>query len=343
MSCTSAKVCTAVGFQVVDGRHVPLAERWNGTSWSIQRTPKPAGSTSSALVDVSCTSRTFCIALGSLKGGSGTFVERWDGSRWSIHRIPKGLRAIGVSCTSKTACIAVGGGPYTDGLFQFFSVGSSAARWNGSTWSLEPTPKLASAGGLSAVSCASATACLAVGYGPGRNGNYGTLGERWAGTTWSVQRTPTPGGLEDWLWGVSCASAVGCAAVGDFVADTSYDTEPVVERWNGRRWSMQRTPALPPSPASLLGYGNLSHVSCAATNACMAVGTINYPEAAGPTTVLAERWDGSRWTIQATENPGTATSSELNGVSCTSAVTCIAVGSFTNSVTKRVTLVERYS
>jgi hypothetical protein len=38
---------------------------------------------------------------------------------------------------------------------------------------------------------------------------------------------------------------------------------------------MQRTPALSPSPVSTFGYGDLSHVSCAASNVCMAVGSAN--------------------------------------------------------------------
>jgi hypothetical protein len=324
VSCISTKVCTAVGFQGVNrGAAVPLAERWNGRTWSIQRTPKPAGSTFSALIGVSCTSRTFCIALGSFKGGFTTFVERWNGSRWSIQRIPKGFRATGVSCTSKTACIAVGGGAYTDGLGQFFGGGSSVGRWNGSRWSLQRR----SPSGLSDVSCASATACVAVGSGAAR----------WNGTKWSVQRTPNPGfGLGDWLWGVSCSSATACTAVGAANIDSSLDTVPVVDRLHGTRWSMQGTPNLG-APTS-----QFNHVSCASTNACVAVGSQGF----GPPgqSTLAEGWNGSRWAIQRTDNLfGTSGPSELNGVSCTSRRACTAVGSFTNSASTTVTLVERYS
>lgn len=320
VSCLSTKVCTAVGVQSVGGSGVPLAERWNGSSWSIQRTPKPAGSMSSALIGVSCTSRIFCIALGSFKGGFKTFVERWNGSRWSLQRIPKGFRATGVSCTSKTACVAVGGGAYTDGLGQFFGGGSSVGRWNGSRWSLQP----GSPSGLGDVSCASATACVAVGSGAAR----------WNGRRWSVQRTPHPGfGMGDWLWGVSCSSVTACTAVGAANINSASDTVPVVDRLHGTRWSMQGTPNLGGSTSQL------NHVSCASRNACVAVGSQGSAKSA-----LAEGWNGSRWAIQRTDNPlGTGGPSELSGVSCTSRRACVAVGSFTDTAGTTATLVERYS
>lgn len=42
-----------------------LAERWNGTSWAIQRTPgNPAGTPENALAGVLCTSARVCTAAG---------------------------------------------------------------------------------------------------------------------------------------------------------------------------------------------------------------------------------------------------------------------------------------
>lgn len=63
---------------------------------------------------------------------------------------------------------------------------------------------------------------------------------------------------------------------------------------------------------------------------------------------LAEGWDGTSWTIQSTAAPGSFDDT-LNGVSCTSATNCIAVGSF--NVTSLIpemapsplALIERYS
>jgi len=341
VSCTSASVCTAVGVKFVDGRKVALAERWNGTNWSIQRTPTPAGATFSELIHVSCTSRSFCIAVGSFTSSPEhpyqTFVERWNGSEWSIQQIPQGFIGSGVSCTSNTACSAVGGGPYTDGLIQFFTGGLAAERWDGSRWSIQQTPGLGPSG-LSDVSCASQTACVAVGYGVGEQGPYATLAERWNGITWAIQRTPTPGSLEDWLWGVSCPTPTACTAVGDSVVDTLGDTGAVVEHWDGTAWSIQ----LLPSP-SYVFYGSLNGVSCASMKSCIAVGNATGGAGAVYGSIVAAGWDGSSWSIQQTDNPSGAITSDLNGISCTSETACTAVGSFTNGAGTAVTLVERYS
>ena len=43
-SCTSASACTAVGDYVTStGASKTLAERWNGTAWTLQSTPNPSG------------------------------------------------------------------------------------------------------------------------------------------------------------------------------------------------------------------------------------------------------------------------------------------------------------
>jgi len=58
---------------------------------------------------------------------------------------------------------------------------------------------------------------------------------------------------------------------------------------------------------------------------------------------LAERWDGVRWSIQATPVPVGAQSSELLAVSCSSITACTAVGDYTNRAGATVTLIEHWS
>jgi hypothetical protein len=106
-----------------------------------------------------------------------------------------------VSCVSASACTAVG---YHNGATE---AGTLAESWNGTTWSVVPSP---AKGVLDGVSCVSAGACVAVGRFTG-----GTLAESWNGTTWSVVPSPNKGtgGL---LSGVSCVPASGCTAAGDY-------------------------------------------------------------------------------------------------------------------------------
>jgi hypothetical protein len=65
-----------------------------------------------------------------------------------------------------------------------------------------------------------------------------------------------------------------------------------------------------------------------------------YVTGAGGQRTLAEHWDGKRWTIQTTPTGKAIT--QLNGVSCTSAKACLAVGEAYVSGTYR-TLAERWN
>src|SRR5262249_26102077 len=78
VSCPSGSACTAVGqFAVKSGAQRTLAERWNGRSWRIQRTPNPARSPSSRLSAVACPATDACTAVGS--SNSKLLVEQWGG------------------------------------------------------------------------------------------------------------------------------------------------------------------------------------------------------------------------------------------------------------------------
>ena len=71
-----------------------------------------------------------------------------------------------------------------------------------------------------------------------------------------------------------------------------------------------------PSPNPTRRTAILSGVSCVASSGtCMAVGS--YATRGGSKT-LVERWDGASWTIVPSPNPAKASSSSLQGVSCSS-------------------------
>jgi hypothetical protein len=69
-------------------------------------------------------------------------------------------------------------------------------------------------------------------------------------------------------------------------------------------------------------------ISCDQAAACTAAG--EYVTSSGATDALAESWDGSTWTVQATPSPSAASvpSSALGGVSCITAAACTAVGEY---------------
>jgi hypothetical protein len=142
VSCSSATECVAVGsgFGGAPGTQLALAERWNGTSWTVQPTHSPRGAVSSSLSGVSCPSSSMCVAVGSQTTSAGrTFVlaERWNGVSWAVQAIPSPRERTnpslsGVSCASANTCLAVG--RYTNSDGQTVPL---AERWNGTSWTLQ--------------------------------------------------------------------------------------------------------------------------------------------------------------------------------------------------------------
>lgn len=118
ISCLSRTVCVSVGTAGIGNgvTQVPLAERWNGLRWSVQRPPRARGSWDNELKDVSCPNRAMCAAVGyaSYFGrGDEATIEVWDATNWVSQSSPA-LRAArdqdlnAVSCVSREVCTAVG-------------------------------------------------------------------------------------------------------------------------------------------------------------------------------------------------------------------------------------------
>jgi len=218
------------------------------------------------------------------------------------------------------------------------AAGGSGPQQAVAQWAIQPTvnPPDTSASSLLAVSCPSQTMCIAVGYDSNQANIEVTLAEGWNGRRWVIQPTPTPAGaLRSGLSGVSCPTTMTCTAVGAYT-NASGAGVPLAERWNGSRWEIEPRPT--PLGASTSG---LSAVSCSSTTTCTAVG--GYTGGANTGLPLAERWEGSRWVVQTTSDVAGATLSSLNGVSCPSAATCTAVGSYAGRSGIDVTLAERWS
>jgi hypothetical protein len=270
---------------------------------------------------------------------SGAIARAAATSPWSIQPTANpvgGTDSVlsGVSCSSRTACTAVG--YYTNRSLAGVTL---AERWNGQRWSIERTPRVAGAraGLLFAVSCVSSRACVAVGSVTDRAGVTVPLAQRWNGTGWSIQKTPSLMGENhpnlSYLGGVSCASPRYCIAVGYSGNRNGSSGTTLAELWNGAWWSVERTPR---PPRATVGF--LSAVSCVAPRSCTAVGFFNRADAG---IALAERWNGSRWSLERASTPEGAASAQLVGVSCTAQRLCVATGYFTIVTGIEVMLAEQ--
>jgi hypothetical protein len=199
-------------------------------------------------------------------------------------------------------------------------------------------------GYLYGVSCMGATECFAVGYsyvGPNGSLPIKTLIERWNGTSWSIVASPNGyGGKNSELFGVSCATANTCFAVGCYFCAVRTGSSPLVERWNGKTWSILKTPddfssVSCPSPTSCVAPGGATllwngktwsiasklvplgySLSCTSATNCLAAGN-------GP---IVQRWNGKTWSTVLDAPPGNSFGIDFSGVSCASATYCFALG-----------------
>ena len=284
--------------------------------------------------------------------------DRHHPDRWSTRaRIAAGVRRLGTSGTVLLMAAAV----------------LVPAALGGSSAQAAAAPGLQYNDTLSAVSCPAVGTCMAVGTNTSADSVQSPVAEEWHDGSWQVFTVP---GLLD-LFGVSCASATYCVAVG------GSDGQAASELWNGQTWQPLTTQNAG-GPASLLysvdclsatdcmavGYGwpnddqentlverwnghdwrllrtpphsyeveqSLNAVSCLGTTWCMAVGEAFGPQRPRP---LAVQWNGTRWLKVATPRTG----SSLSGLSCTSPANCIAVGGYTNAAGRQMkTLGEQWN
>jgi hypothetical protein len=322
--CTSATGCFAVGAALPPSSSAKtLIEQRNDATWSIVPSPNGAGAILATLNGVACTSATNCFAVG-LGPGSAP-IERWNGTTWSIVANPTSRPLNGIACPSATSCFAVGDGPGQP----------SIQRWNGTQWSVVPSPAPAGdTSRLASVSCSSPTSCFAVGEVT-TGSTSKTLVERWNGSAWSIVPSPNRGSDSNTLTGISCTSPTSCLAVGSFYSFPS-GTLTLSERWNGSSWTVVASPNRAGSSIS-----TLEGIACVTASNCYAVGA---GTTSGGTTSFVLHWNGTTWAGLASAHPGDASSTTLSGVSCSSATSCAAVGSYvnvTNGVTK--TFVVRWN
>ncbi len=217
-----------------------------------------------------------------------------------------------VSCVSGIDCVAVGQRVTSSGTDLNF-----AESWNGHRWrALPQPPSPGSLDSLAAVSCASRSACMAVGsyesVGPAKPKPHVqilNLAELWNGRAWKRLATPDHG-TGNQLTGVSCTAPKHCVAVGWSLSGT------IAESWNGSRWRLMTTPNPAPDIA-------LNAVSCATSSNCVTVGAEDFGD--GP--VVAEVWNGRGWHVHNPPNPS-AIEDSLASVSCAIPAGCIAVGNY---------------
>jgi hypothetical protein len=237
-----------------------------------------------------------------------------------------------VSCPSAGNCSAVGSYVDSFGDRQGLLLTETAGKWGVGLEALLPGNLATSAGvELSAVACASAGNCTAVGH-YGENGLL--LSEtdgNWAPGAEAV--LPANARSSDQsvdLTSVSCPSAGNCSAVGSYL-DSAPNFQGLLLNEAGGKWSTGVEVSL---PGDNQGIGNafLDSVSCASAGDCTAVG---YYEAPSPINDLsrgllvsetAGTWAAGVEAPLPANAAADITTSDVDSVSCASPGDCTAVG-----------------
>jgi hypothetical protein len=320
VDCTSATSCVAAGSAIDfdpgedDPSYTPLVERWNGTTWSTDSVPLPAGTDGAGIAGLACANASDCSAVGFAQptGVFDPYGEQdvplhlhWNGSSWSPESGPDPTPFNGlyeVACPAANTCFAVGGPAIVE-------------QWNGTAWFISHFADKASQSSLAGIDCLSATSCFAV--GTFRNeADQQPLVQRWNGAQWKTMTVPAPKSGGGALTAVSCISATDCTAVGTRSRGGSIGT--LIEHWDGSTWSIV------PSPNPKRGLPVLTSVDCKAAGRCVAVGVVltdGFSEQA-----FSAFSRGGRWTLAKLPIPDFAEISEVTSVSCATATNCFATG-----------------
>jgi hypothetical protein len=132
---------------------------------------------------------------------------------------------------------------------------------------------------------------------------------------WTIVSSPSFSPSTNYLFGVNCASASQCFAVG-YTFDGAQDVA-LIEKWNGTSWAIVQ----PGGPS-----GELMDVTCVSANECWSAG---YSSGMNRGTLI-ERWSGNSWSVVPSPNMSGFDQSVLRGVTCASPGDCWAVGFFFN-------------
>ena len=298
ISCPTSSDCIAVG---APGRSAGiLATTDGGATWATQSIPPGVD----YLDGVSCASASDCVAVGGDDdtGGAAAIVTTNGGATWFNVSEPQGFFFLdGISCATSSDCVAVGQADGESTSSPVVVSTDGGLNWEGV--SVPATGFGDSSATLSGVSCPSVTLCVAV-------GPAGTFASTDGGHSWKSESD-----VGDEFGSVSCGSATTCTAVGEglFVGNGSTIASTTD---GGVTWTQESVPA---------GITDLSGVSCAAglsgVSNCIAVGyeSSTYPMQG---VVISSSDNGASWTEQTYPERIYV----LQGVSCSSSLTCIAVG-----------------
>ena len=290
-----------------------FAEHYNGSKWTVVRTPN-AGPNFDSFYGVAA-SQGRAWAVGEHLNSDyqdRALIETWNGKSWSIADNPQpgSVRDMlfGASAVSPSDVWVVGDQEGGNGRFE-----TLAEHWDGSTWTVVPTPDPGSGGNhLYAVDAVSPDDVWTAGQQLGDEFPDQGLVEHWDGHSWSVVDLPVSADASVMLTGIAATPNLSSSPLSNAVwvdgeADNPFTGgHPLVEGYQNGAWSVANLPA---SAGSI--WTNLWGITVA-QGTVWAVGTYVDPQTDNNNTLILEGNDGA-WTVDAGPEPGSG-SNILGGV-----------------------------
>jgi hypothetical protein len=310
-----------------------FAEHWNGTKWTVVRTPN-TGPNFNSFYGLAAKDGDAWAVGEHLNAAyqDRTLIEAWNGAKWSIANTPNpgSVRDMlfGASAVSASDVWAVGNQEGADGIFE-----TLAEHWNGRSWSAVRTPDPGSNGNLLyGIDAVSADNVWAVGQQSFAQGPNQGLVEHWNGHCWTVVPLPVSQSALVLLDGVTVSGGhVWVAGEADSPAGGG---QPRVYEESHGTWSIASLPALPDGS----NWGNLYSMAVA-QGSVWAVGTFVDP-ATDNNDVLVLRDTGGTWTIDNAPNPGGSGFSDIpGGITAVGGQLWLA-GMYTTATSNELPLIE---
>ena len=275
-----------------------LIEHWNGTAWTIVKSPNPApGSDLFAITALSATD-IWAVGVYSHRLGtslvSRTLIEHWNGTAWTVVQSQNpgsGFNYLtGIAALSADDIWAVGfssSGQTVQGMQEVL-----IEHWDGTSWKVVQGQSPGTNGNvLSEVTAISANDVWAVGSTSGSAPETDTLIEHWNGSSWSTVQGQNPGKQSNNLTAIVARSPHDIWAVGDYNSVLSaQDAQPLIEHWNGSSWSTVISPNIGTHNTSLGGVTlvpHSSHLWAVGSGATFSTVSVSSPDATQPTSVMS--------------------------------------------------------
>jgi len=203
------------------------------------------------------------------------------------------------------------------GLRLALALGLSAGA--STTWTVVPSPSPSAQGNyLSGVTTIAPNDGWAVGAWYRPLGTPGTLTLHWDGAKWTQVRSPNATDGYNELYGVDALTSSDVWAVGYHNIAVYGSEKTMTMHWDGSRWTILPSANFGPNANELFG------VAAVASNDVWAVGFGNSTSNESGR-ALIEHWDGARWSLARSPNPGPGFS-QLRGVVGLSSTDVWAVG-----------------